>query len=438
MAKRRQGRNIDHVSNRREDMFLERIPEDLYEDLIRTLTVRYGFVNGPQNGGRMRLAEYFLGIAKSTAGEFFQFVQDTIYEAMAHRLPGAVLPDGFALPAASLLPLEEQGGFSFGCFDAALTEKGLQLIEAQGLPTYHLTAAFISSFLRRKLAALECSVFVNAPEVEWSDFLELKREIIAFGAPGGIVLADRELGAQKTGFDFNATQRELDIGLDIIDSRLIFERDGRLFYRVHETDSEAKQLHRLYSRVLALEAIEDDNYPNNPQRWRFRFDRAYKDFIFVNHPAKSFEVSKHILPYIRSPINPTCYELSDVARDFRAGNLGYSEFVWKHKWGVAGRGALLLPNAHLLDRLTRERSLDSYVAQGKVEFERFHTGDGQTKIVELRFMSVQSSDRLLVVPMARIGHVEMSAEGRSVYCIHFGDNNRPGYGFCPVLIFADS
>ncbi len=97
----------------------------------------------------MRLAEYFLGIAKSTAGEFFQFVQDTIHMAMANRLPGAPVPDGFGLPDASLMPLERQGGFSFGYFDAALSEKGLRLIEAQGLPTRQLSerlAAMAVSF----------------------------------------------------------------------------------------------------------------------------------------------------------------------------------------------------------------------------------------------------------------------------------------------------
>lgn len=383
----------------------------------------------------MHLAEYYLGISKATSDELYQFLKGTIDQAMARKLPGAPLPEGFDYPLSGLLTLEEQGGFTFGYFDAALTNDGLKLIEAQALPTYHFSAAFIGSLLWHQLRDLNGSVFVNQPEATWADFLELKGNIVGGEAASGIVLADRELQAQKTNFDFYATQRELGLALDIVDSKDIFEREGRLFYDVGRPGSKPQQLHRLYSRVLALEALEDDGYPNNEERWRFRFDRSYDDFVLINHPANSFEISKHILPHVESPVNPSCFELSAVAQSFRDGSLGYSDFVWKHKWGVAGRGALLLPDAGLLDGLTEEQTLDEYIAQKKVDFEVFKTGDGEEKIVELRFMTVQSVDQLLVVPMARIGHVEHADDGRSVYRIHFGDNNRVGYGFCPVLIF---
>ncbi len=49
-------------------------------------------------------------------------------------------------------------------------------------------------------------------------------------------------------------------------------------------------------------------------------------------------------------------------------------------------------------------------------------------------MSVQSEERLIVVPMARIGHMKTHPGGRETCHIHFGENNKPGLGFCPVLI----
>ncbi|NET35389.1 MAG: hypothetical protein F6K19_25755 [Cyanothece sp. SIO1E1] len=208
-----------------------------------------------------------------------------------------------------------------------------------------------------------------------------------------------------------------------------------MFYRRCEDDRQDRPLHRLYNRVLAIEAIQDDHYPQNTDRWGFQYNRAYADLTFVNHPAKSFEISKHILPYISDPINPACYELAELASPFRKREIEYSDFVWKHKWGVAGRSLFLLPNIEILENLTQAGTMGDYIAQRKVEYERFCTGDGQEKIVEFRLMTVQSIDKLLVVPMARIGHVQMANDGRSIHRIHFGDNNRPGYGFCPTLIF---
>jgi len=42
---------------------------------------------------------------------------------------------------------------------------------------------------------------------------------------------------------------------------------------------------------------------------------------------------------------------------------------------------------------------------------------------------------MITVPMARVGHITQSAEGVTKFKIHFGDNNKEGYGFSPVVIF---
>ncbi len=367
------------------------------------------------------------------ADELLDLVRQILRESEAGVYPDVQLPAGFAPPPESLLPLERRGGASFGYFDAAVTADGLRVIEVQAFPTYHVTAAFCSHFLRSRLSLPGNSVFVNEPESGWRRFVDLTRDVTAGGMSDGIVLTDRNLVHQKTTFEFNATQRELDLSVDVVDSRRIFEAEGRLMYR-RRAGSSPKPLHRLYNRVLVIEALEDDHYPRNPRRWRFRYDRAYPDFAFVNHPARSLELSKGILPYLSHPLNPTCHELQAIAEGFRRREIGFGDFVWKHKWGAAGRGVFLLPSAEILDVLTRAGTLGEYVAQRKIEYERFRTGDGQEKIVELRLMTVQSAEELLVVPMARIGHVQTAADGRTVHRIHFGDNNRPGYGFCPVLI----
>ncbi len=427
--------SADRVENRLGDCFLERIPESIYSELSRTLERRYRFINGPQRDGSLHLAEYFLGVRRRAADQLLAFVRQIIAHARAKRLLAASIPEGFA--PANLGPFEHQGGFSFGYFDAAVTRQGLRIIEAQAFPTYHITAAFVSHFLRERLQLPGASVFVNAPGTDWQSFIRHVQTVTAGERSQGIALTDRNLAAQRTTFEFFATQRELDLPVDLVDARFIFEENDRLYYRMPWNGGSIRPLSRLYNRLLPLEAIEDDHYPRASSRLGFRYDREYADFAISNHPARSFEISKHLLPYVSNPLNPECHELIELADFYRRGEIGYDDFVWKHKWGAAGRSLYLLPTAEILGDLTRAGTLADYIAQRKVEYERFYTGDGQKKIVEFRLMTVQSEDALLVVPMARIGHVRTTEDGRSVHHIHFGENNRPGYGFCPTLILED-
>ncbi|NET35390.1 MAG: hypothetical protein F6K19_25760 [Cyanothece sp. SIO1E1] len=90
------GRSSDRVKSFRRDCFLERIPEGLYVELTNTLAQRYHFINGLRQGGRMRLAEYFLGVHRSMANELLRLLQKIIQGAQETRFPSTSLPDGFA------------------------------------------------------------------------------------------------------------------------------------------------------------------------------------------------------------------------------------------------------------------------------------------------------------------------------------------------------
>ena len=430
-------RSHDHVESLSGDLFLERIPEPIYEDLVDHLRRRYGFLNGTPDGGRLRCSEYFLGLRRSASDGLLQCVQEMLHKAQLQEYPELPLPDGFEAPPENLSAFDREGGIPFGYFDAAVTAEGLRIIEVQSQVTYVLTAAFAGNFLRRSLALPGSSVFAHGPEADWQDLINLNREIVAGPETQGIVIADRDLSRQKTVFEHLANQRELDMNIDVVDTRWMFEDGGRLWYRADPSESTPKPVRRLYHRTLALEAMEEDDYPRNMDLWKFRFDRPYEDLVHINHPGTNFRLSKHILPYVSHPLNPDCYELASVAEPLRRGEISEDDLVWKHKLGVAGRGLFLLPGRSLLDQLTEEEQLDEYIAQRRVDFERFQTGDGQEKIVELRFMSVQSADRLLVVPMARVGHIKTHPGGRQTCHIHFGENNKPGLGFCPVLVVDD-
>ena len=121
-----------------------------------------------------------------------------------------------------------------------------------------------------------------------------------------------------------------------------------------------------------------------------------------------------------------------MAQEFRNGNLNYNDFVWKHKWGAAGHRLILSPNEKILEELSAYWK--DYIAQKKVHYKIFKTDDGQEKIIELRFMTAIHDKKMNIVPMARLGHVVKNKNGNTQFKIHFGDNNKEGYGFSPVVI----
>lgn len=417
------------------DIFLQRIPDTIYEKAVELLTNEYHFLNGAENGGRMRLANYFVGIKRTAAHQFVEFIKATMDSTKQHQFPDFSLPDGFAPQAATMIEYEQKGGFSFGSYDMAVTADGLRNIELQAIATYPITTTRLNFFIKSQLKLKDASVFANDEKTTWEDFRSLYRSI--FGGnestSTNIVLADRNLKSQKTSFEFFATQKELGLSIDIADISDISEQNGELYYRTES--GKIQQINRFYNRVLPSEAIYEDNYPFNTERWNFRYDTPYKNLKFINHPCRLFEVSKHLLPYISHPFNPSAFELQQVASDFLEGKMEFEEYVWKHKVGAAGFSLILSPNKRILEELIEKNELQDYVVQRKVNYQIFRTDDGLDKIIELRFMTAHSLNKTIVVPMARIGHAEIQKDGSVVYKIHFGDNNKLGYGFAPVLIF---
>ncbi|MCI5141730.1 MAG: hypothetical protein D3909_08385, partial [Candidatus Electrothrix sp. ATG1] len=120
----------------RGDVFLQRIPDTLYQHMVDTFTQRYHFDNGLENGGRMRIANYFVGISAELAQSFNQFIEMIEWETVNGHFPDFQPPNGFAPQEDNLLPTEQGGGFSMGSFDMAVTDKGLRNIESQAVATH--------------------------------------------------------------------------------------------------------------------------------------------------------------------------------------------------------------------------------------------------------------------------------------------------------------
>jgi hypothetical protein len=434
IIEQKQNRQTVEAHVGQQDVFLQRIPDAVYQQIVDTFSRQYHFRNGLENGGRMRIANYFVGISASLARSFNQFITSIERQATNNRLPVFQTPNGFAPQKENLVSTEQGGGFSMGSFDMAVTDQGLRNIESQAVATYPVSSALLNRSLLQLLPDLDKAfLFADGPHKSWDDFQQIYQNMLGGEQGERVVLTDRRVQEQKTNFEFYATQKELGIPVDIVDMESFFEQDNGLYYRDSLRHGKPVRITRLYNRVILADALFLENYPEGSQAWNFRFDKEYNGLKLVNHPIKQFQISKRLAPYIRHPMNPTCHELADVASAFRQGILAYEDYVWKHKWGAAGHRLFLRPSERVLDELTEV--LDEYIAQKKVEYTTFITDDGQEKIVELRFMTARYHEQTITVPMARIGHVERDEAGRTSYKIHFADNNMAGYGFSPVLIF---
>ena len=240
-----------------DQIFLQRIPDEIYTEAVNLLSSEYYFLNGTENGGRMRLANYFVGISQPLVDQFIAFIHNLVAQAKNNDFPDITLPEGFGSQAKSLTDFEKTNRFSFGSFDMAITEDSLQNIEFQAIATYPFTAAKLNQFIQNKLNLPNAYIFANDKNETWDDFIGIYQSIL-----GGedketpIVLMDRNLQNQKTNFEFYATQKELGISVTIVDIEDIFEKDKMLFYKI--ATNENQKIERLYNRVLPSEAIYED------------------------------------------------------------------------------------------------------------------------------------------------------------------------------------
>ena len=411
-----------------EDVFIKRIPNQTYQEMIDVFSKQYHF----NNGERMQIANYFVGISQRLANSFNEFIEEITQGIVEKKYPQLPTPEGFEPHSNNLLATEQNGLFTFASFDMAVMEHSLQNIEFQAVSTYPVSAAKLNQILLKNLKEDDVYIFADSPTTTWEDFTKMYEEIIADNQTEGLVLTDRLLKQQKTSFEFYATQKELDTAIEIVDMEDIEERNNKLFYT---KNGKPQKINRLYNRILLAEALFEDNYPHNTGTWKFRFDKPYKALKFINHPVKLYEVSKRLSPYIVHQFNPACYELSEVVEGFRTGELKFEDYVWKHKWGGAGHRLILSPNLSILEDLSD--NLEEHIAQKKVNFKLFKTDDGKEKIIELRFMTAIHNDKMIIVPMARLGHITKSSKGVKKFKIHFGENNKKGYGFSPVAIFKE-
>jgi len=208
-----------------DDVSLERIPDKIHQEIVDMFAADYHF----KNGEKMRINNYFVKISRSLSDIFVTFIQEVIKGLSNNQFPNMPTPHGFKPHAQNLTQTERDGGFSLGSFDMAVTNDGLQNIEFQSLATYPISAAKISHHLLDNMPLEDAYVFADSPTTNWKSFINLYDTIIGGNQQEGIVIIDRNIAAQKTNFEFFATQKELNIPIEIVDMKDLFEKTTSFF-----------------------------------------------------------------------------------------------------------------------------------------------------------------------------------------------------------------
>jgi hypothetical protein len=188
-----------------------------------------------------------------------------------------------------------------------------------------------------------------------------------------VVLLEIEPDQQKTRVDFACTHAML--GIKPLCVTKVLKEGKKLYY--HE-GSRTVPIHRIFNRVIFDELLRK----NPPMRFSFYDDL---DVQWAGHPNWSYRISKHTLPYLKSPYVPDCRFVSELGGDIPA-DLG--SYVCKPLYSFAGLGVDITPTREKIagivnpaDWLLQRKVayapvMDTPDGPAKAEVRLIYAGDG--------------------------------------------------------------
>jgi hypothetical protein len=277
------------------------------------------------------------------------------------------IPDGLAVPVETPHPIFIQVDFAI-CDDGAgqLTPR---LIELQGFPSLYGFQAFLTDIMRRNYDLPgDLAPFFGGLD-ERAYFELLRRTIVGDSAPENVVLLEIQPDQQKTRIDFACTESAL--GIRPVCLTEVCKRGRQLFYA---RDGRETRIERIYNRVIF------DELQRKPLDFGFQFTDDL-DVAWVGHPNWYFRISKHTLPFLRSPHSSPAY----FADEFPAAE-PIENYVLKPLYSFAGLGVDMEPTREKLAALARPHES---ILQRKVEYAPFvPTVAGGHSKAEVRMMFV--------------------------------------------------
>ncbi len=246
-----------------------------------------------------------------------------------------------------------------------------KLIELQGFPSLFffqldLAKAYNKIFdLPKKLTP-----FFNGSDE--ASYIEKMRAVMLGDTPKeNVILLEIEPEKQNTYIDFLATENYL--GIETVSLTDITKSGKDLFYTAK--NGKSTHIKKIYNRV-----IFDELARKTDLKAAFKFSDDL-NVEWIGHPNWFFRISKHTLPFLKSPFIPKTFFLKDV--DTAA--LDLKNYVLKPLFSFSGQGVKIDVTK---EDIAAVENPENYILQEKVQYANaVVTPSGPAK-VEWRLMFV--------------------------------------------------
>ena len=306
------------------------------------------------------------------------------------RHAATAIPPGLEVPHETAHP-----AFLVVDFGICAAENRLvpRLIELQAFPSLYGFQLLALGCMRKAYPAIPRHWTSAFGDMQDDDYLKfLRKTIVADSDPQKVILLEIEPFRQKTRIDFACTESIL--GVSPVSVTDISKRGRQLFYR---RDGREVPIERIYNRVIFDELLRRPEL-NLP----FSFQEEL-DVVWVGHPNWYFRVSKHSLPFLKSPYSSRAFFADEFPADQSIG-----DFVLKPLYSFAGLGVDMEPTRKKLAALPKPCE---WILQEKVQYAEFvPTPDGLKSKAEIRMMFIWPDDEpdpILVNNLVRMSQGKM-------------------------------
>jgi len=246
-----------------------------------------------------------------------------------------------------------------------------RLIELQAFPSLFGFQWLLLGCMRKNYPAIPMTWTSSFGGINDNAYLQLlMRAIVADADPKHVVLLEIEPEKQKTRVDFAATESML--GIRSVCVTRVKKRGRELFY---DRDGTETRIDRIYNRVIFDELLRRNDLDLN---FRLQDDVAVK---WIGHPNWYFRISKHSLPFLRTPHTSPAFFADQFPVDEKI-----EHYVLKPLYSFAGLGVDMEPTR---EKLAGLKDPHQWILQKKVEYAAFvPTVDGPKSKAEIRMMFV--------------------------------------------------
>jgi len=305
---------------------------------------------------------------------------------------GALLPENFVpgeTDHTAFLMMD------FGLCEGENGELVPQLIEIQGFPSLFFYQDLLARSYREAFDIPQEMPHLFGVSGEEEYVQKLRNTIVGDADPENVVLLEIFPETQNTRVDFWLTEKALGVKVvNITDLKV----DGKVAYYLNEQGRKVK-VERLYNRT-----IFDELYKYRDLKREFYFQKEY-DFRWVGHPHWFFRISKHTLPFLKSPYVPESWFL----HEWEGGYDSLQNYVLKPLYSFSGQGVILSPTKADIENIPEEERAN-YILQKKVKYVPVIQTPDEPAKVEIRMMHIWEQDAPrpeLLISLIRLSKGEM-------------------------------